>query len=287
MAAHIAWRFKVTSIGDPTTTIPEVSFSAGGVDVSTSTTNSGNTFFSITPTAGSAASAFNGNIQSSQIQLIITAPNSTPPFYFGVILDAAEDVDEYNVFSYDNGGSFGNLITGWDVEFSDDTSTGFDGIWTTGDTQTSQVWTATPEIKNFAVSGTGASLTITGPIIETLAITSWDVHLNSLDGTQHFKETTTGATYSFSSDLSNIPYVVTGIPTIDLVWTGSISVSAGQYVTSSTTPYIWVSGGAGTTGVAEPIWNLSGTTIDNDITWIYIDELPEPKSQGPLLPVLI
>jgi len=127
------------------------------------------------------------------------------------------------------------------------------------------------------------SLELTGPIVETTNITEWDVHAFSLDGTTHLVVTATGAVYNLPVTL-DIPYIVTGLPSLQHVWAAGVVVASGDYTTSETTPHIWVAGGAGTTGGTEPTWNLTGTTVDNDITWTYVEELVQPVSQAPLMP---
>ena len=41
----------------------------------------------------------------------------------------------------------------------------------------------------------------------------------------------------------------------------------------------------GVTGTTEPIWNLTGTTVDNNVTWTYIAPLVDPVTIGPKIPI--
>jgi hypothetical protein len=129
------------------------------------------------------------------------------------------------------------------------------------------------------------SLSLSGNLVESLAITSWDVHAFSLDGAEHLKTTSTGTTYSFPS-VNNHAYVIVGYPTIDFIWESSKVVATGDYITSRTVSGVWQAANAGTTGSTEPAFTTSGATSDNGVTWNYIDDLPEPQAQGPIMPTL-
>jgi len=139
------------------------------------------------------------------------------------------------------------------------------------------------EVSDIYATGT---LQLAGPILETTDETEWEIHAFSLDGTTHLIGQSSTATYSIPVTL-DIPYIITGRPKVDHIWEAGLSVAAGERVTSEGTPHIWEAGGAGTTGGAEPTWNLTGTTVDNDITWTYIEELLQPYSQGPIKPQLV
>ena len=158
------------------------------------------------------------------------------------------------------------------------------GVFTGDDTFTYDVdASGSPALVTVTVTGTAG---FSGPIDENLAITSWDVHAFSLDGTVHLKTTSTASTYQIATT-QDVAYVITGLPTIDLIWEEGTAVTAGDYMTSPTIGHVWIAQNTGTTKAgAEPPWNLSGNTTDNDITWNYIDELPRPSSQGPIKPGL-
>ena len=158
------------------------------------------------------------------------------------------------------------------------------GVFTGDDTFTYDVdASGSPALVTVTVTGTAG---FSGLVDENLAITSWDVHAFSLDGTVHLITTTTGTIYQIPTT-QDIEYIITGLPTINLIWEEGAAVTAGDYMTSPTIGHVWIAQNTGTTkSGSEPTWNLTGTTTDNDITWNYLDELPRPSSQGPIKPGL-
>jgi len=189
---------------------------------------------------------------------------------------------DYDLISRLNAAGANTTPISWHVETSVDTTTGLDGTWVLVHTVVGEAAWSTNETRNFVINGP-QGLELTGPIVETTNITDWDVHAFSLDGTTHLTVTATGVTYNIPVVL-DIPYIVTGLPSLQHVWAAGVAIASGDYITSETTPHIWVAGGAGTTGGSEPTWNLTGTTVDNDITWTYVEELVQPVSQAPLMP---
>lgn len=136
-------------------------------------------------------------------------------------------------------------------------------------------------------------LGFTGTITESLDITKWTVDvfradtmvlLGSVD-----VDTSLDATYSadiflsgYTGDCLLVFRVKTGVE-----WQASTAYSLGDYVIPTdtvTTPHLWVVTTAGTSGGAEPSWNLSGTTVDGTVTWTYVDRLVRSIVQGPMIP---
>jgi len=141
-----------------------------------------------------------------------------------------------------------------------------------------------PQAVQVQVTGT---LALSGPVIETLAISEWKVIAESLDGTIRLQTITSSLTYTIPVEVDT-DYVITGFPLMKAIWVKNLSVEAGDYITAEAGDHhIWVAQNAGTTGTLDPSWNLSGVTTDNGINWDYVDELPKPDSQGPIRPILV
>lgn len=132
-----------------------------------------------------------------------------------------------------------------------------------------------------------AAAQFTGNITESLAITDWTVQAHRIpDGALTGSVGVAGATYTLNVT-SLDPQALTLAPKIDGVWKANTAIALGYYVVAvnpEPTPHLWKCTTAGTTGATEPVWNLSGTTIDGTATWTYIAPLVNPVTLGPKIP---
>jgi len=137
------------------------------------------------------------------------------------------------------------------------------------------------------------SYKVSGVVVESLDLTKFDVQVhNSETGYLVHKETVdtqSSNNFELFFALPN-PVAVTVTP-LASKWIAGKPIAIGDVVyptDPSITPYYYRATGGGTTDTAEPVWPTSaGTVNDNDVTWEFVEQMAQPVTNAPLIPVLV
>lgn len=128
-----------------------------------------------------------------------------------------------------------------------------------------------------------------GSITETLDVIDWVIDVYRMDTAVLL--TTVDATDGYYIDISASGYTGACLllcrPKTGDVWEASAVYALDDYVLATdpeATPHLWQCTTAGTSDSTEPVWNLSGTTADNTVTWTYIAALVDPVVLAPRIP---
>jgi len=137
MAAHKGWRISANSVESGTILqVDDLIFKLSGIDQSTS--QPGTAFAN----QGTATALFDGTTGLWSISSGLTFPAIA-----GFVFTTPIDADSYDLKAFSS--STNRMVTGWDIEYSDDTTTGLDGTWTTFDTVSGESTWSASEIRNY------------------------------------------------------------------------------------------------------------------------------------------
>ena len=139
---------------------------------------------------------------------------------------------------------------------------------------------------------------VAGSITESSGHESFTVRTHQLDTGALLNETTaTGPSYECpccpTSTLTDYtgPVMVTAWPAMGGVWEASTAYAENDFcfpTDPETTPYVFECTTAGTSDSGEPTWDTTpgNTTNDGTAVWTCVDQMLQPLTNGPLIPII-
>ncbi len=130
--------------------------------------------------------------------------------------------------------------------------------------------------------------TLSGNITESVGIVDWEVSAFRCDTGALLATQDATTSYNLDVGVYADPCTIVCCPKTGDTWLLSSAYSLNDYVIASdpdATPHLWQCTTAGTSAGTEPVWNLSGTTTDNTVTWTYVGPLVDAVALPPRLPV--